>query len=115
MNWETKIEENEYTYEMYVGYKKEMTPLGYEVDSYEVAYIAISKVKNSLESIKVAPEFQGKGIANQLMAIAKGLGIDNLLAEANGTGLTQESLIAFYEKHDFKKVVSDGNSTYMVL
>lgn len=111
---ENKVEENEYTYTMYFGYKEETTEYG-KLDSYEVAYFNVSKVNNSLESFKVAPEFQGRGIASQLMALVKELGVDNLLAEAYSEGLSQDNLIAFYEKHGFKQVTSNGNSTYMTL
>ena len=113
-NWENKVIETQYTYTMYVGYKEETTEYG-KYNSYEVAYFNVSKVNSSLESFKIAPEFQGKGLANQLMALVKELGVDNLMAESYGEGLSQENLIAFYEKHGFKQVVTNGNSTYMTL
>ena len=114
--FEYKIEETAYTYSVRIGYYQEYNEcLGYMTDEYSVAYFSISKVKNSLDMLKVTPEFQGKGLANQLMALVKELGIDNLMAESYGGGLSQENLIAFYEKHGFKQVVTNGNSTYMTL
>lgn len=113
--WESKVIEDRYTYTMYIGHVKEMTNLGYEVDAFEVAYFSVSKVNNSLESFKVSPEFQGKGLANQMMTLVKKIGVDNLMAEAFGKGLSRENLIAFYEKHGFEQVANNGNSTYMTL
>lgn len=112
--YNNKVVENEYTYTIYVGYKEETNEYG-SYDSYEVAYFDVSKVNNSLSDLKVNPEFQGKGIANELMKLVKELGVDNLLAEAFGDGMSQKDLINFYKKHGFTEVASNGNSTFMEL
>ena len=114
-DFNNKVVETEYTYELYVGHKVAKNFMDCDYDTYEVAYMAISKVNSRLDALEVAPTFQSNGLASQLMAIAKELGVDNLLAEAHGEGLAQEKLIAFYEKQGFKQVTTNGNSTYMSL
>ena len=112
--FENKVVENEYTYTIYVGHKEETNEYG-SYDSYDVAFFSVSKVNNCLSDLKVLPEFQGKGIANELMEKVKELGVDNLLAETFGEGMSQSDLINFYKKHGFVEVDSNGNSTFMEL
>lgn len=114
-DFNNKVVETEYTYEIYVGHKVAKNFMDCDYDTYEVAYMAISKVNSRLDSLEVAPAFQNKSLASQLMTQAKELGVDNLLAEAHGEGLAQENLIAFYEKQGFKQVTSNGSSAYMSL
>lgn len=112
--FENKVIENEYTYTMLIGYKEKSNEYG-PYDSYEVAYFDVSKVNNRLSDLKVLPEFQGRGVATQLMEKVKELGVDSLLAEAFGEGMSQSNLIKFYKKHGFVEVTSNGSSTFMEL
>ncbi|MFB8449872.1 GNAT family N-acetyltransferase [Enterococcus thailandicus] len=98
-----RIIEDQYLIGIFMGINEDEDPY-----DYRVAWMSYSKNNESLNELKVVPSSRGKGIASLMVEAAKELGAKELIADAYSDGsLSQEQLVAFYERHGFVKNVGD--------